>query len=108
MAKKLISSEEELIEFSEIGDGNLNLIFKITLKTKTICLKQALPYVRCVGPEWKLTRLRNKYEVESALVYIKICKQFLPEVYLHDPARSLFIMEFLDLPYTILRKSLIN
>lgn len=41
----------------EIGDGNLNLVFKIydNRGKSRVVVKQALPYVRCVGESWPLT-----------------------------------------------------
>lgn len=41
----------ELVDAQEVGDGNLNLVFKIFDRSGTsrVIVKQALPYVRCVG-----------------------------------------------------------
>jgi 5-methylthioribose kinase len=33
----------------EVGDGNLNLVFLVRWEGKTVVVKQALPYVRCMG-----------------------------------------------------------
>src|SRR5450631_1082386 len=34
----------------EVGDGNLNLVFIVTSGAAGVVVKQALPYVRLVGP----------------------------------------------------------
>ena len=49
--------ESSLVEAQEVGDGNLNLVFKIfdAQGVSRIIVKQALPYVRCVGESWPLT-----------------------------------------------------
>ena len=37
---------------SEVGDGNLNLVFIVKGPSGGIAVKQALPYVRLVGESW--------------------------------------------------------
>ena len=54
------------VEVTEVGDGNLNLVFLVKGPKKTVVVKQALPYVRCVGESWPLTLERAFYE-EAAL-----------------------------------------
>lgn len=46
-----VSQPQTLVAAEEIGDGNLNLVFKIKDETgvSRVIVKQALPYVRCVG-----------------------------------------------------------
>jgi 5-methylthioribose kinase len=39
---------------SEVGDGNLNLVFIVKGADGGIAVKQALPYVRLVGESWPL------------------------------------------------------
>ena len=34
----------------EVGDGNLNLVFLVDGPRGSVCIKQALPYVRVAGP----------------------------------------------------------
>lgn len=52
-----IENPSELVSAQEVGDGNLNPVFKIfdTEGVSRIIVKQALPYVRCVGESWPLT-----------------------------------------------------
>ena len=40
---------------TEVGDGNLNLVFIVIGSKGKIVIKQALPYVRVVGDSWPLT-----------------------------------------------------
>ena len=41
---------------AEVGDGNLNLVFVCAdAAGRRLVLKQALPYVRLVGPQWPMT-----------------------------------------------------
>ena len=51
---------------SEIGDGNLNLVFVCQdAAGRGVVLKQALPYVRLVGPEWPFTPRRAVAEARA-------------------------------------------
>ena len=46
-------------KISEVGDGNLNLVFLVEGPAGGICVKQALPYVRLVGASWPMTLERG-------------------------------------------------
>ncbi|GEL20115.1 S-methyl-5-thioribose kinase [Pseudonocardia asaccharolytica] len=51
---------------SEIGDGNLNLVFVCADGAGgSLVLKQALPYVRLVGPDWPMTEERATREAAA-------------------------------------------
>lgn len=51
---------------AEVGDGNLNLVFVCTdAERRGLVLKQALPYVRLVGPEWPMTEERATREAAA-------------------------------------------
>ncbi|MBV9318246.1 MAG: S-methyl-5-thioribose kinase, partial [Gammaproteobacteria bacterium] len=39
----------------EVGDGNLNLVFIVDGPSASVCVKQALPYVRVAGSSWPMT-----------------------------------------------------
>ena len=44
----------------EVGDGNINFVYVVTGSAAAIVVKQALPYVRCVGEAWPLTQDRAR------------------------------------------------
>jgi 5-methylthioribose kinase len=53
---------------SEVGDGNLNLVFKVHAEEdpkRTLVVKQALPYVRLVGESWPLPTDRARIEAQA-------------------------------------------
>jgi 5-methylthioribose kinase len=51
---------------TEVGDGNLNLVFICSDASGSgIVLKQALPYVRLVGPDWPMTEARADREATA-------------------------------------------
>jgi 5-methylthioribose kinase len=41
-----------------VGDGNINFVYIVEGPNGGVCVKQALPYVRCVGESWPLTQVR--------------------------------------------------
>ncbi|GAU35869.1 hypothetical protein TSUD_383610, partial [Trifolium subterraneum] len=50
------------ISVKEVGDGNLNFVFIVSNSTGSFVLKQALPYVRCIGESWPMTKERAYFE----------------------------------------------
>ena len=46
----------------EVGDGNLNLVFIVKGPKGSVCVKQALPYVRAAGPSWPMSPERAFFE----------------------------------------------
>ncbi|WP_434361567.1 S-methyl-5-thioribose kinase [Parasalinivibrio latis] len=93
-------------EISEVGDGNLNLVFIVQAPEKTLVVKQALPYVRAAGESWALSLSRSYFEYNILVEERKHTRpELVPEVFFYDEAMSLFIMEYLH-PHIILRKGL--
>jgi len=60
--KYSIFSQDDTLTVSEVGDGNLNLVFIVSSSNKQVIVKQALPYVRCVGPSWPFPLSRAYFE----------------------------------------------
>jgi 5-methylthioribose kinase len=59
---KVFSSFDRL-SVSEVGDGNLNLVFIVQNEAnpaESVILKQALPFLRVAGASWPLTRERMR------------------------------------------------
>lgn len=93
----------------EVGDGNLNFVFLVhSKKGNSIVIKQALPYVRCVGENWPLTLDRASYEMKALFAEHSFCPDLVPEVYHFDATLFIIVMEFIPPPHIILRKSLIQ
>ncbi|MFP1946797.1 S-methyl-5-thioribose kinase [Lonsdalea quercina] len=87
-----------LVAAEEIGDGNLNLVFKIrdTQGVSRVIVKQALPYVRCVGESWPLTLDRSRIEAETLLTHARFCPQHTVAVLHHDPELAVMVQEDLS------------
>ena len=91
---------------SEVGDGNLNLVFIVKGDVGKIIIKQALPYVRLVGDSWPLTLERAFFEYNALVRQEKRDPGRVPSVYYFDRSQGLIAMEFLE-DYKILRGKLI-
>jgi 5-methylthioribose kinase len=92
---------------SEVGDGNLNLVFIVRGTSGGIAVKQALPYVRLVGESWPLPLSRSHYEHQALTLQARLAPGLVPVVLHHDEALALIAMELLE-PHIIMRKGLIS
>ncbi|MGA2292003.1 S-methyl-5-thioribose kinase [Bradyrhizobium sp.] len=92
---------------SEVGDGNLNLVFIVRGTKGGIAVKQALPYVRLVGESWPLPLSRSHYEYLALVHQAALAPGLVPAVLHHDEALALIAMELLE-PHIIMRKGLIS
>ena len=92
----------------EIGDGNLNMVFRIqdSVSGNSIILKQALPYIRVVK-DWPMTLDRARIEAEVLREQDKADPGRVPKVFHYDSELALIVMEDLS-DYTIMRKGLID
>ena len=81
---------------SEVGDGNLNLVFIVRGRDGAIAVKQALPYVRLVGESWPLPLSRSHFEHLALTHQARLAPGLVPAVLHHDPALALIAMEFLE------------
>lgn len=104
----LFQSGSELTSH-EIGDGNLNLVFRISEKAsgKSIILKQALPYAKVVGESWPLTLDRARIESEALIIEEGLVPDLVPHVYAYDADLALTVMEDLS-DHIIMRRGLIE
>jgi 5-methylthioribose kinase len=91
---------------SEVGDGNLNLVFIVKGTSSGVAVKQALPYVRLVGESWPLPLSRSHYEHQALTHQARLAPGLVPAVLHHDEALALVVMELLE-PHIILRKGLV-
>lgn len=92
---------------TEVGDGNLNLVFIVRGVDATVIVKQALPYVRLVGDSWPLPLYRAFFEHHALRRQAERDPGSVPELYHFDEGNALIAMEFIA-PHVILRRKLIN
>jgi 5-methylthioribose kinase len=91
----------------EVGDGNLNLVFLVDGPEGSVCLKQALPYVRVAGPGWPMSPERAHFENAYFCTVAPHVGRRIPAIYHYDAERHFTIMERLS-PHIILRQGLIS
>ncbi|PEY41509.1 S-methyl-5-thioribose kinase [Bacillus cereus] len=99
--------EKAKITCHEIGDGNLNYVFRLQDGERSIIVKQALPYAKVVGESWPLSLRRATIESQALQVFAKYVPEYVPEVYGHDEELAVTVMEDLS-ALTITRKGLIE
>jgi 5-methylthioribose kinase len=81
----------------EVGDGNLNLVFIVQDRAgKSVVLKQALPYVRLVGPDWPMTPERAAREAYALNKHAELSPDLVPLMYFFDPSRYVIGLENLS------------
>jgi hypothetical protein len=95
-------------KIKEVGDGNLNLVFIVLGPKGSFVLKQALPYVRCVGESWPMTIERAYFETTVLREHGRLAPSHVPEVYNFDHPMAVTVMRYLEPPHIILRKGLIR
>ncbi|MDU6670264.1 MAG: S-methyl-5-thioribose kinase [Bradyrhizobium sp.] len=91
---------------TEVGDGNLNLVFIVKGTSGGLAVKQALPYVRLVGESWPLPLSRAHFEHLALTHQGRLAPGLVPAIIHHDPALALTAMELLE-PHIIMRKGLV-
>ncbi|GAB2267595.1 hypothetical protein Dimus_002577 [Dionaea muscipula] len=95
------------LQIKEVGDGNLNFVYIVVGSAGSFVIKQALPYIRCIGESWPMTKERAYFEATTLKEHGRLCPNHVPEVYHFDRDMSLIGMRYLEPPHIILRKGLI-
>ena len=80
----------------EIGDGNLNRVFRVYGDTSSVVVKQALPYLKVAGENWPLTRDRARIERQALAEHDKLAPGLLPDVRDFDQDMSAIAFEDLQ------------
>ncbi|WP_026574673.1 S-methyl-5-thioribose kinase [Bacillus sp. UNC438CL73TsuS30] len=93
-----IFDAESQLTCKEIGDGNLNLVFHLVEQnsSKSIIIKQALPYAKVVGESWPLTVKRAKIEADALKIFGHLAPAYVPEVYYTNDLLAVTVMEDLS------------
>jgi 5-methylthioribose kinase len=92
---------------SEVGDGNLNLVFIVEGPEGDACVKQALPYVRLVGEGWPLDLRRAWFEHRAASIQSAHAPAQIPELLHYDDKLYLIAMERCR-PHVIMRRGMVQ
>ncbi len=94
------------VEATEIGDGNLNLVFRARDRSgRSLILKQALPYLRAAGEAWPLTIERAAAEARAYEAATALSPTSIPEFHGYDAENHILAMEDLA-DWTVWRTAL--
>ncbi len=96
------------LECSEIGDGNINFIFRVwdTKSGKSVVIKQAGPTAR-ISEDFVLSTDRNRIESEILILEHELAPGLVPLIYKYDETMSCCAMEDLS-DYVIMRTALME
>jgi len=102
----LFGEDENLIS-REIGDGNINYVYRILSKDRSssIVVKQADKKLRSSGRN--LDRDRIRIEAEALILEGELAPGMVPKIYLYDEIMNCIIMEDLS-EYQIMREALLD
>nr|XP_033509446.1 methylthioribose kinase 1-like [Nicotiana tomentosiformis] len=103
----ILGTEFDKLEIKEVGDGNLNFVYIVVAPSGSFVIKQALPYIRCIGESWPMTKERAYFEATALKEHGRLCPEHVPEVYYFDRTMCVIGMRYLEPPHIILRKGLI-
>ncbi len=109
-AVSAVLGKGEELDIQEIGDGNLNFVFRVSNKsdaTKSVIVKQAVPYLRMAGEAWPLDRDRMRFEIRAFSVYNNLVPHLVPKIFHADEEMSTVVMQCLD-DHIILRMGMIE
>ncbi|TXJ47540.1 S-methyl-5-thioribose kinase [Brachyspira pilosicoli] len=99
-------NEDEEIDAIEIGDGNINYVFKVFNKDKkSIIIKQADEFLRSSGRA--LDVYRSKIEAEILKIEYSLSPNHIPKVYSYDENMHALAMEDIS-DYKNMRKELLE
>src|SRR3984893_15682946 len=104
--RALLGARMEDWQISEVGDGNLNNVFIVEGPHGSVCVKQALPYVRAAGPSWPMSPERAFFENSYYMAVAPHVGELIPKIYHYDSELYCTVMERLS-PHIILRHGLI-
>lgn len=104
--KLTIFPKEANLTCQEIGDGNLNYIFRVVdvHTDQSIIIKQSGPVAR-ISDQFKLSPDRNRIEYEILKLQQELAPGLVPRVYHYDPIMNLTVMDDLS-DYVIMRREM--
>ncbi|WP_295162476.1 S-methyl-5-thioribose kinase [uncultured Brachyspira sp.] len=100
-------NQEDNITCKEIGDGNINYVYRVSNGKDSIILKQAGAYTRSNSSGRILDIKRNSREADILSYYGDILPDLAPKIIYTDRVMKLFVMEDLK-DFTILRDALMK
>jgi len=110
--EKSFFNESTYLHCDEIGDGNINYVFRVTdvSTKKSIIIKQADVLLRSSGRD--LSTQRSRIEAEAFEIYNKLVPNHVPNIYLYDPVMCLIVMQdikdYENMRYALLERKIFS
>jgi 5-methylthioribose kinase len=95
---------------AELSDGNLNAVFRVYEKdnpSKSVLLKQGLPYLRVAGESWPLSPERAGFEARALAHEYTFAPGLVPQPYWFDETMNINAMEDLR-NHQVMRKPMMS
>mmetsp|Transcript_9509 Transcript_9509/g.31055 ORF Transcript_9509/g.31055 Transcript_9509/m.31055 type:complete len:382 (-) Transcript_9509:138-1283(-) len=105
---RMLGSGDDEFVASEISGGNLNYTWRVLRGNRSVFVKQAPDFIKCLGSDFSLTRTRLQREVEALRAFHAVSKEHSPAIYHFDADRCVFVAEDLRGGYALLRDQLID
>ncbi|TVR05396.1 MAG: S-methyl-5-thioribose kinase [Spirochaetaceae bacterium] len=107
-ANTSVFPNDAALECKEIGDGNLNMVFRIAEKsgTRSVIIKQSLPHAR-IDDSIAAPLDRARIESEMLVLHDRHCQGLAPKIHHYDREMYAIVMEDLS-DHVVLRKGLIQ
>lgn len=79
----------------EVSDGNMNRVFLASSgdRTRSLAVKQALPWVRVAGPSWPMNPDRADAEARAYEQIGRVAPDKIPAIHGYDPENYALVME---------------
>lgn len=91
----------------EIGDGNLNVVHRVTGAGGSVIVKHAPPYLRVVGDAWPLTQDRIRIEAQALQLHAEMAPGRGPALLAVDLDHAAIVLEDLG-DHEVWRTSLVK
>jgi 5-methylthioribose kinase len=101
-------NESGILSCQEIGDGNLNYVFRVldAGRGRSVIVKQAGEQLR-ISKDFNISTDRNRIEVEMLRLEEKLCPGLVPRIFLYDPVMKCYSMEDLS-DHQVMRTALLK
>lgn len=98
-----IFTSRENVEINEVGDGNVNYIFRVNDDKNSVIVKFSDEYIRGSSTR-KLSSVRSRIETEILNYQFKLSDGLAPEIYSYSEKENFIVMEDLS-DYKVLREA---
>ncbi|GLC34338.1 hypothetical protein PLESTM_000184300 [Pleodorina starrii] len=96
------------VKVAELSGGRINFVWRVSGPKGDVVVKYAAPFVRSIGPEFKLSQARLSVEAEAMAAAHAACPQHVPALLLYDAAAGVLVQELISGPQGRRRVKLVD